>query len=281
MTLKPVGVTIFALFAWTLILSASPNALGNTSTTSVPQNRIAKPFSVTFAVARERSLYDYQDGTLQESNSYELAPSYAWSLGKTSLLLAYSEDLRAPDNNAGDIADIALNHSLKGWDFSLVKLIPSMTVISPQSKVSRNLKNLETAISLRLTAAIQEERLIPGFSLAAALSLRRNFHRYDTDLEGQPNPQYSSRQSLMVGYAFGAFSLDSEFHHINSWSYGGRLNEEFEHAEEFTFSATDSLALSLGHTNGGSVFKANGYESNYQLIDDNNSLVYARVSMQY
>lgn len=291
MQFKTSAVTFFALLGLMVISSASSSAQTSNTTTppppagalqtvAAPKPAAPKPFGLVFTASRTRSLYDFQDGNLTESNDYEFIPSYAWSKGKVTLYMSYSEDLRATEDSS-DIGDIAVINSFKAWDLSKIKLSPSVTVTIPQSKESREIRNLDTALSLKLTASVKEEYLLPGFSLAAALSGGRSFHRYTTTLDGDVSNQYSSRQTLMAGYAVGLFSFDTEFHHINAWSYNGRLKESFEHAEEMSISIGDHYGFTVGHTNAGSVFKANGYESNYKLIDENNSLVYAKVSMQY
>ena len=288
---KAGSVTFFALFSLMLFSSTSSFAQSNpVPAAPVNQNLVtstvglkkedAKPFAFTLTAARSRSLYDYKDGTLAETNDFEFLPSYTWSKGKTTLYMTFSQDLRATDD-ASDIGDMALIHSFKGWNFAKIKLAPSLTTTLPQSKLSREIKNLEGAISTKLTAAIQPKLLITGLSLASSISLGRSFHRYNTDITGALNNQYTSRQTILTSYAFGIFSIDTEFHHINAWTYNGTLKESFEHAEEASIALGDHFGFTLGHTNAGSIFKENGYESNLKLIDDNNSLVYAKVSMQY
>ncbi|WP_413290225.1 hypothetical protein [Bdellovibrio sp. HCB337] len=305
MQFRTSAITFFALLGLMLISSASSYAQGNKTaapaatkpavvavantkpTATVATTVVApkpetppSPFSIMLSASRTRSLNNFKDGSLSESNDYEFLPSYKWAYGKTSLYFTFSEDLRA-EEDASDFNDIAWINSFKGWELSKIKLSPSVTVTIPQSKESREIKNLETAMSAKMTASIKEEYLIPGLSLAASVSAGRSFHRYNTALTGEVNNQYSSRQVLMGGYAVGIFSFDAEFHHINAWTYNGVLKESFEHAEEMSVSIGDHFGFTLGHTNAGSVFKVDGYTSNYKLIDENNSLVYAKVSMQY
>ncbi len=281
------GVTFFALFCGMLILSTKslaqsaqnpiPQSLNTTVTGLKPEE--IKPFGISAGLSKSISLVNFQDGERQESNDLELVTSYKWRLGTTLAIFTFSDNVRDPGNS--DIGDIALATALKAWDSSQFKLSPSVTIVIPQSKESRINRNLETAISGKLTAAVQERLLIPGFSLRGSLSFGRNIHRYETALDGSVLNKYSSRQGISTGYSIGVFSFDIDFAHINAWSYQDNLKESYEHSEEASIAMSKHFGFTLGHTNGGTVFKENGYASNYQLIDENNSLVYAKVSMQY
>ncbi|MBC7369977.1 MAG: hypothetical protein H7326_00325, partial [Bdellovibrionaceae bacterium] len=142
-------------------------------------------------------------------------------------------------------------------------------------------RNLEAAAGVSMTVGIQERLLMKGFYIKTGLSFNQNFHRYETALDGSLNNKYSSRQSIYSGYAYEQFALDVEFHHINAWSYLGTNRESFEHAEELSVMLAKHYSLALGHTNSGSVFRANATDSNVRLIDERSSLVYAKIGIRY
>lgn len=274
------GLTIIALFSGTLI-SAGPafaQAPENSSvaTSAAPASR---PFAISLGISKSQSLVDFKDGQRQESHSIEFMPSYKWSFGSSMVIFSFSEDARTPGSS--DIDDIVMAHGFKGWDLNRVKLVPSVSFVLPQSKNSRINTNLETSVSGKLTVALQQKLLIPGFYFKGSLGLGRNFHRYETALSGAVLNQYSSSQGLATGYSFGIFSADLSFAHLNAWSYQGTMKESYEHSEELSLALGDHVGFTLGHTNGGSVFKDNGFTSNYTLVDENNSMVYARLGMQY
>jgi hypothetical protein len=277
----------------TLIVISSSLSYGQSTTinTDVPVTKSSKkadkkpddpslaPFGILVTGSHSQSLTNFQDGTLKQSNDFEFSPSYKWKDQLTMLYWTYSQDVVRPENS--DIGDVYLIHSFKGFDFSRIKLVPTMIGILPESKESREKYNLETSVGGKLAASIQERLLIPGFTFATAVSLARNFHRYDTATDGKPNSAYSSRQSIITGYEFGIFSINGEFHHINKWTYSGTMGEGFEHTEEASVSMGDHYAFTLGHTNAGSMLKANARDSNLSFVDENSSLVYAKVSMKY
>lgn len=276
---------LFALLILTLFSSALAGSLpaiaqaAENSSTSTIASPAPRPFSISLGFSHSQSLVDHKDGQRQESNSFELIPSYKWSWGSTLLIFELSEDVRNPGSS--DISDIMIAHGFNGWNTARFVLVPSLSFVIPQSKDSRINKNLETSLGGKLTVAIQKKLLLPGLSLKGSLGLVRHIHRYDTSLTGAVLNQYSSSQGLATGYSWGRLSLDLNFTHLNSWSYQGTLKESYQHSEEISLAMGEHFAIALGHTNGGSVFKDNGYTSNYTFVDENNSMVYARLGMQY
>ena len=238
------------------------------------------PFGITMTASHSHSLVNFQDGTLKETNDFEFIPTYKWMSNQTILYVSYSQDARNSDNT--DIGDILLINAFKPWNFSWFKIIPSVVGVIPESKDSRDNKNMDGGIGGKLTFAIQEKRLIPGFYFKTGVSLSRYFNRYDTAIDdGTSNTQYSSWQSLQTGYSKSIFSFDVEFDHIDGWDYNGVLHESFWHYEELTAAIGDHYGFTLGHTNSGSALRADGYSSNIRFIDENSSMVYAKLSMQY
>ncbi|MGZ3743930.1 MAG: hypothetical protein ACXWRE_11430 [Pseudobdellovibrionaceae bacterium] len=273
-------ITFFVLLCAVLTLSirSLAQSASNTSASGAKPEAV-KAFGMSAALSKSVSLVNFQDGDRQETNDLELMASYKWRLGTTLAIFSFSDDVRDPGNS--DLGDVALATGFKGWDFSRIKLQPSLTLVIPASKDSRINKNLQTAVSGKLSAAIQERLLIPGFSFKGNLSFGRNIHRYETALDGSVLNKYSSKQGFSTGYSRGIFSFYLDFSHNNSWTYQDNLKESYEHTEEASLALGENFGFTLGHTNGGSVFKENGYASNYQLVDENNSLVYAKVSWQY
>lgn len=291
MQFRTSAVTFCALFSLMLLSSTSSYAQSAKAATSskqkssvattvaAPKPETPPPFSISMGIGRTRSLYDFQDGTRQESTDFQMIPSYRWSWGSTAVVLGYSQDERYPENS--DISDIVIAHSFKGWDLGRINLRPGLSATLPQSKVSRELRNLEFAMGGKLAAAIKPEYLIKGLRLSASVGVNRSFPRYDTALNGAVSNLYSSKQGMGAGYDISLFSFDVEISHINTWSYNGQMREAYEHNESVSLGFADHYSITVGHTNSGSVYRPNGYESNYRLIDENNSMVYAQLGLQY
>lgn len=275
---RALAVTFFA-FVWLMLAFSAATAYGQTMTTTKKAPTAPKSFGLLAFVSKSKSLYDYQDGSRLESTEVALYPSYQIKRFKTTALITYIHNDRFAERS--DIEDIPVVTSYQGWKFQKFNLSPSMTVLIPQSKISREYANLETGISTRLNATIHRELLVPGFYFVTGAGVTRYFHRYETALTGPVNNQYGSIFNISTGYEYGIYSFNVELNHMNSWTYAGGRREYFNHSEEVSVALSKDFSVSLGHTNEGSVLKPNGYDSNVSLIDDNSSLVFAKLSFQY
>ena len=148
------------------------------------------------------------------------------------------------------------------------------------SQLSTKKDNLQTALSakvgLSLSAPDQQ-----GFSGGTSISLGRNFHAYDTDINGNVLNQYSSNQTLSLGYTLENWSLSVDFINKSRWTYQNSTKSAFELNEELGYSINDNFGVALGHTNAGSTLKDNGTDSNIDLINENTSVIYGSLNMTY
>ena len=271
-------------FLATLLL-ASPSFANNASaasSTTVVQDPHGDLLYGFVQLARSTSLYDFQDGTRKDGMDY--VARFNLNLSKQYLVRvdgSFSQDLNNSDNN--DVSDTYIsfvrNPSPVGrW----VMLGYSLGAVAPTSKDSHTRQNLEGATSAAMIAMINPDRLIPGFAVVGGISIRKNFHSYDTDINGNVNTEYSSAQSISVGYDFASgISLSAQFVHKNGLTYQNNILESFEHSEEIDYGINQNVAIAIGHTNAGSVLKANGVDSNIALIDENASLVYASLTVAF
>ncbi|MDG0815596.1 hypothetical protein [Bdellovibrio svalbardensis] len=276
-------LTVFlpALFLTTQVF-ANNNASVASSTTTVQDPRHGSIFSGFVQASRSTSLYDFQDGTRKDGMDY--AARFNMKLTKDYTLRldgGYSQDLVDPQGD--DFGDTSLG--LLRAPVALGKLIMmgyKVGVVAPTSKASRTLQNMQGAVSGSVSVSINPERLIQGLSIVSGLSLRRNFHQYDTAMNGAVNTQYSSSQSISVGYDWASgVSISGEFIHKNGLTYQNNIKESFEHTEELGYSINDAFAVAVGHTNSGNALKANGVDSNVALIDENSSLVYGSLTVAF
>ncbi|QDK38923.1 hypothetical protein [Bdellovibrio sp. NC01] len=277
----------FAGFVATLLLATQVFANNNnasvaSSTTVVQDPRHGSIFSGFLQASGSQSLYDFQDGTKKEGMDYvarfnlKLSQDYS-----VRLQGGYSQDLK--NSEADDFSDTTLSLVRKPVALGRVFMLGySLSAVAPTSKDSHTRQNLQGATSGSLTAMINPDRLIPGLQIVSAISLRKNFHQYDTALDGTVNTAYSSNQSLSISYDFASgVSLSGEFIHKNGLTYQNNIKESFEHSEEIGYSFTDAISAAIGHTNSGSALKANGQDSNIALLDDNNSLIYASLTVAF
>ncbi len=277
-------------FLATLLLATqvlANNASVASSTTVVQDPRHGSIFSGFIQAARSTSLYDFQDGTRHDGMDYLARFNLKLSKDYTVRLDGgYSQDLnnaQSADPTANDFADTSLSFvRVPVAVGKLVMLGYKVAAIAPTSKASATLQNMQGAASTGLTAMINPDRLIPGLSIVSAISLRRNFHQYDTAMNGSVNTQYSSSQSISVGYDFtSGISISGEFIHKNGLTYQNNIKESFEHTEELGYAINPTFSVAVGHTNAGSALKPNGVDSNVALINENDSMVYGSLTVAF
>jgi len=158
----------------------------------------------------------------------------------------------------------------------------SLSAIAPTSKDSHVRQNMLGAASTGLTAMINPDRLLSGLNVVTVFSLARLVHQYDTATDGSVNTEYSTRQTLSLSYDWpSGFTLVGVFTHGNAMTYQNNIRESFEHYEEVEYQISKTFGVALGHSNAGSILKANGVDSNVALVDDNTSMVYASLTVVF
>ena len=288
------------LVATFLMLASSNTALANTSantqnskTSSTSSTKVAKPtpvattpdFHISASISRSRSLIDFQDGTRNDFMDYSVSPSVKVSYGTFSSVLAYSQNLRDEyTKTSSDWADVPVTFSFNSTKFKLTdeqnaKISYSLTAIIPNSQLSVKKDQLQTSLSGRIGFSVAPTG--DGFSYGVGVSLGRNFHAYEEDINGSVLNQYSSNQSLSVGYGLGDWSIGLDFTNRTRLTYKGNTKSAFDISEELGYAVNDNFSLAIGHSNGGSTLKPNGTDSNIDIYNENNSTIYASLGLSY
>ena len=259
-----------------------PTVIANVMTSeSVMPAKIEKLWSVSGTIAQTSNLYDYHDGTRQDSA--DLLGLFSYKINKTYSLVSavsYSQDLKTPESS--DFGDLPVTLAHSPWIISKTfSLSQSATLLLPASKDSSKRVGMQFGIGTGISLSVNDGILIPGLSIKSGLSLSRLFDKYETALDGRVNTEYSAKQTISSTYSYKKFSASIEFVHKNALSYQGSLKEGFEHTEELGYSMNDQISFALGHTLAGSALKANGSDSNVSLINDNDSKVYGAITASY
>jgi hypothetical protein len=155
----------------------------------------------------------------------------------------------------------------------------SFTAVAPVSKPSTKRDQLQTSLSakIKLSTAPKED----GFSGSVSVSAGRNFHAYEEDINGSVLNQYSSNQTLSLGYGYDKFSISLDYINRTRWTYQGNIKSAFELDEELGYDINKTFNVAVGHSNTGSTLKANGTDSNIDFYNENSSVVYASLTLSY
>jgi len=272
-----------------VVMKADQNEKQETSNTE-PQVGIA------LQISRSTSLYDHQDGTRSDSMDYLAMPQMKLGFGSVKAKIVYSQNLREDGNTydgttaASDWGDVSVTIAKNPykWMWSapyMITLTPFVTGVIPASQNSLKRDELKTALSAGVSFGVMPDGIAPeadGFwSFAVGVTAGRNIHAYDTDINGKVLNRYSSNQTLNFSYNYKAFSFGIEFINKSRWTYQGNVRSAFEHSEEVGYNFNDNVSLAIGHTNGGSALKANGIDSNLELVNENDSSIYATLGLSF
>ncbi len=261
--------------------TATSTTLGATPVAAAPSS----DYHMSMSISRSTNLIDFQDGSRSDSLDYSLAPSMKTSFGTFAAALAYSQNLRDQySRTASDWSDIPVSFSFKPKVFKLAdrdaKISYSLSAVIPMSQYSVKKDQLQTAISGKLGFSLSEADG-SGFGIVSGISLGRNFHAFEEDINGNVLNQYSSNQNLGMSYTIGDWSLSADFVNRTSMTYARNIKSSFEISEELGYSLNSNITFALGHTNAGSTLKPNAADSNVELYNENTSIVYATMSLAY
>lgn len=260
-------------------------AIQSVTTKPVKKAASSPTYGVFALLSRSTSLVDFQDGTRADNMDILLSPSVKLSAGRLSAVMTYSQNLRDDSSQTeNDFGDIPVTFAFKakplgGYGNYDTSLAYSITAIAPVSKISTKKDQLQTSLSGKVSWSLGPKE--DGVSLLTSLSAGRNFHAYEEDINGNVLNQYSSNQQIKVGYVIGNWSVSADFIHKSRWTYKGNIKGAFELTEEIEYAINKNYAVALGHTNAGSVLKPNGTDTNIDLYNENNSVIYGTLTLSY
>ncbi len=260
----------------------------------LPEDKKTDPdykFSATVEVSRGTSLYDFKDGSRSDSLDLLFVPVLKTPIGNFLVKETYSKNLHDDNDTKAGFSDAAVSYGFgaKDWQWSptyVLTMAPAITVIVPISELSIKKNQLQTAISGGLTFGIRPDGLgakeAGAWNVAIAATAGRSFHAYEEDINGAVLNKYSSNQTLSVGYTISDFSFSFDYTNRSRWTYQGSIKQSFVTAQEISYAVNDHFYTTIGHSNdAASVLKANGFESNVQIVDENNSGVYLTLGSSF
>lgn len=270
----------------TNIKKTSTNLASSQMKLAAPTSQV-KPsrFSGNVGTSYGRNLVRHNDETDYNDVSYSLGLRYVLTdLYSTSLRTSLSQAMK--DGDKTDFGRTSLGFSRSAFNFSSMTLGPSISFAVPLSQQQKDRESLKTSVTLAGQLGVQlsknKRSFLSRVDLGAGLSATRNIHKYETTTTGSINTQYSSVQSLSASYNFtDKLSVGLSGSHINNWSYNGKMRDAFEFSQEIGYAPLKALSLAVGHSNGGSTLRADGYASNIEILNENTSTIYGSASYSF
>lgn len=281
------------LLALGLIASATSFAAPSTSIMSAEERAaLVNPWDFSVSFAHYESLYNEEDGSRTSSNLMTNTLSYKINRDfKISAELDLANDSLHPVDSDSEYlagASLRLEHSEFKMADHLLLVTPSLSTDIPVSQYDHHV-TLQSSLGAGLKIALNPRFLISKrLSVSTTLSGKRYFNTYSEAMDGTPNAEYSSSQGLNLGWEFTpwlAFAASGS--HYNFWSYQGEMQEYYGHSEEFNFTMNKMWQLAIGHSYGNPmmpfvpVWKADGDNTNFSLLSEQYSTVYAQVTVNF
>jgi len=244
-------------------------------------------FSASVDVSRSTNLYDHQDGSRSDSLDFRFVVGAAFTNGHAlSTVVDYSNDLKDSENTAAGLVDPSIKYSFKStnWAWSAPYILtfrPSISTVIPMTKRSKDRDQLQGVLSGGISFGIKPDGIYKSdgvWTVILGLTAGRSFHTYEENINGTVMNKYSSNQSMDISYDIADFSFSVSYLHRSRWTYQGNIRESFVLGQEIGYALSDNFSVNAGHSNEGSAIKANGYESNLDLVDENESSVYMGIN---
>lgn len=286
---QPIGSTATSSSAAAPTSLVAPQTQTQTlkATSSVTEKPSTGPwkFNGIFSITREAQMKNQEkDGnvTRAESLGFDLIPKITYDKYSAALWLVYSRDLKTPEES--DWGDPILILARSPWDLGkYFKYSLSGLGVFPLSKASREVKEFKGGAGLVNKIILNTANMgAPNLSLSGSLGLSTNFFDSTTDLNGEPLTQNSVNQKFDIGYSIGSFSMSAFFYHYSRISYQGATRESVWHGAELGWEFNPNFNVAMGiHNNNAPLYKAPNYDFNLKLIDDEATMIYAKLGFAW
>ena len=289
MTLFAITVIFLANCVWAAEYSTPASATNIVNSTVTAVKKSSEPstgYGISASITRSSNLIDFKDGSRGDAIDYMIIPTLIFSSGrKISAQISATQNLRDEyTNTENGMNDISVSLSLKPTPLALAegwgsKFSYSLTAVVPVSEYSTKKDQLNTSLSGKVGFSMAQ--LGQGFSFASSLSIGRNFHSYEEDINGNILNQYSSNQSINIAYENEGWSISTDFINRSRWTYQNSTKSSFEISEEVGYAFNSNISFALGHTNSGATLKPNATDSNIDIYNENSSTVYGTLGLNY
>jgi predicted ester cyclase len=253
------------------------------STTSASTAEISS-FNSTLSLSHTSNFYKstaadkISDTSLSVSTSYKITES-------SSVDLQFS----GTQDHQG-LSESKLNDAFIGYSQKVAQLNKHTSLSGrvqatlPLSEDSYYRKQLLTKVSLIPSLNINMSELgAAGLNLYARLNFTKGFYKYETTTNGVSNINYQFSETFGAQYAltdkFGvgaSFTLSQAFNYFNNQAL-----DKFSMDQNVSYQFSEHVSGVLGHSNGGTVFKDNGVESNFEAFDEETSTFYSGVTLLF
>jgi hypothetical protein len=254
-----------------------------TSTTSIKVDESSKYESgASISSSFSASMHQLGDPARRLGQEFGLSPFLVNKKSGTTYFGSFSFNKDYRGEQQLDLNDLSLGLSTPLGSVLENNLLFKVSLVStiPLSEYSRKWSKLYTAVTVAPSAIVKLDALgLSGVTVVYSLRASLFFHQYKTAYTGMANTQYAVGNSVALSYSpIDKLSLSVNSSYGRNFTYDGVSRDGVQVGENISFSATDSISISVGHVNGGSPLATNGREVEINIYDRESSTVYGEIS---
>ncbi len=258
-----------------------------TSETSVDSNKeksILNNFSSTIGAMGRSDFKETSDETKYVGSQLNLGVGYRFS-SVDSVFLNNTMFKDLENDYEESFLDSRLTYTRAG-----IYKAGNMTVnlgligVIPVSERSIKRNRLTTAFEISPTLIFNMEAYLPGLTLIYIPRVRKNFNKFETDINGANLTEYSMLNILVGAYSINEkISLSSTLVYITSRTYVGSNNDpSYLTAQDITYTFNGTYSASLGIETGGQVRALErGQDENIKIFDADTTQFYAGFNLRF
>jgi hypothetical protein len=264
------------------ILLLGQQVYGQAANQLTTQLQQPKRYRITTVAQTESNLYETGAREYDAKGRLTIAPSYKFSDNyRATVSASLLQDFEGGREGLLSNAKATVTHlPIKISQDSMI--IPVAGLRLPTNVKDRKDNSF-------VTAALVEASLLTNwtiknvpFSTIYAVYLTKNFHEFERGRAGNDNTDYSIiNYAGIEKYITRKLSILIDGDYSYGRTYRGNPKKLFSVGQSLTYEFSNDLSVTVGHSNGGNAFQANGTDYDVQVFDENRSIVYANVRAVY
>ncbi len=250
------------------------NAQGTVTTTKpkIAEKKQRPIFTALINLEKSSNQFDSKSGNQQSATNLTLAPSFNltsnFNLGASSIIT--KQDTGAQDTT---LSNTLLVLGYAGYKFSRdTQLAHSLRVALPTNEEQKKTDRFRGAFGFRNQISTK----FGGLDFIYKLTLSKNVHEFTRNADGVENIEYTLSHLIEPTYNFNDyFSIGYVASIRQSKTYSGSDRNMMSSDFDLYFNMNKNLQINFGISTDGSMYKANGTDSNVEFYNDNKSILKA------
>jgi len=280
---------ILLLLALIQLMGCADNVYANANIISINAPNIFKvkkisPFKIATTLQTSTSAHSFNNSKHSAESNLALAASYLLSNQSTiKFATSVTKNLKGLKKQEMENSSISISKSLKKINNS-AEILASIAAIIPSKQSTRETKTLYTKFTLTPSLILDLSSIgMKNVSATLFSSIGRGFYQYTRAHDGIANSRYTLKNGLVLAWSFiEGWGLSTTFSNTSAWTFSGtQKKDQYEFAQELSYTLNKFATLSFGHLMGGKTFGYDGQTSNIQVFDANDSSFYTAVGILF